>query len=158
MSKNTPKKKVLVSACLYGYCTKYDGGHNILLDKTFLDWKNRGMLIPVCPEVLGGLSTPRLPSEICNGRIKAKDGTDVTDNFNRGAEEVLKIARENNVMIAIMKDGSPSCGCKQIYDGNFSGKKINGAGVCARLLLENGIVVLSENDTATAKILLNEDK
>ena len=158
MSKHNPKKKILVSACLYGYCTRYDGRSNLLLDKTFLDWKNRGLLIPVCPEVLGDLPTPREPSEICDGRVLAKDGKDVTDNFEKGAQEALKIARENNVMIAILKDGSPSCGCKQIYDGSFSGKKISGAGVCARLLLENGIVVLSENDIATAKVLLNEEK
>lgn len=150
-------KKVLVSACLYGHCTRYDGKSNILKDKTFLDWKNRGMLIPVCPEVLGGLSVPRPPAEICNGRVVTEDGTDVTENFVRGAEEALKIAKENNVTVAVMKDGSPSCGCKSVYDGTFCGTKISGSGICARLLLENGIVVMSENDIATAKILLNEE-
>ncbi len=85
-----------------------------------------------------------------------KDGTDVTENFVRGAEEVLRLAKENNVMFAIMKDGSPSCASKQIYDGSFSGRKIKGTGICARLLIENGIVVLSENDIETAKVLLNE--
>lgn len=151
-------KKILVSACLYGYCTKYDGGNNLLIDKTFLGWKNRGILIPVCPEELGGLSTPRKPSEICGELVKDSDGNDVTACFIKGAEEALRIAKENNVLFAIMKDGSPSCSCKHIYDGTFSKTKINGAGICARLLLENGIVVLTENDMQTAKILLNEDK
>lgn len=157
MSKNqNTGKKVLVSACLYGYCTRYDGRSNLLKDKTFLEWKNRGKLIPVCPEVLGGLSTPRPPAEICGGCVINKDGNDVTENFVKGAQEALKIAKENNVVVAVLKDGSPSCGCRNIYDGSFSGKKIPGAGICARLLLENGIAVMSENDIATAKVLLNE--
>ncbi len=146
----------MVSACLYGYCTRYDGKSNILKDKTFLDWKNRGKLIPVCPEVLGGLSIPRPPAEICGEKVVTKDGTDVTENFIRGAEETLKIAKENNVTVAVMKDGSPSCGCKRVYDGSFTSTKVAGSGICARLLLENGIVVMSENDIETAKILLNE--
>ncbi|MDO5311186.1 MAG: DUF523 domain-containing protein [Clostridia bacterium] len=151
-----PKKKILVSACLYGYCCRYDGRSNLLRDKTFLDWKNRGLLVPVCPEVLGGLKTPRLPSEISDGRVINREGEDVSAQFNKGADEALKLAKENNVLFAIMKDGSPSCGCKHIYDGSFSGTKINGSGVCAKLLLENGIVVLAEDDMFTAKILFNE--
>ena len=157
MSKNqNTGKKILVSAVLYGYCTRYDGRSNLLKDKTFLEWKNRGKLIPVCPEVLGGLSTPRTPAEIRNGRVVNKDGDDVTNSFAKGAQEVLKIAKENNVIVAILKDGSPSCGCTKIYDGSFSGRKIPGSGICARLLIENGIVVMSENDISTARILLNE--
>ncbi len=149
-------KKILVSACLYGHCTRYDGKNNLFKDKLFLEWKNRGMLIPVCPEELGGLSTPRTPAEIVDGRVMTKDGADVTENFENGAEKVLKIARENNVVFALFKNGSPSCGCKQIYDGTFSGNKIKGYGVCARHLLDNGIVVLSEEDMFTAKVLLND--
>ena len=153
---NLPKKKILVSACLYGHCTRYDGESCLFRDKTFLEWKNRGMLIPVCPEILGGLSTPRSPSEIRDNKVLNKDGADVTQQFQKGADEVLKIAKENHVIFAILKDGSPSCGCKHIYDGSFTGKKIDGSGVCARTLLENGILVFSENDIASAKIFLNE--
>ncbi len=149
-------KKILVSACLYGYCTRYDGKSNLLRDKTFMEWKNRGLLVPVCPEELGGLSTPRKPSEIKDGRVINSAGEDVTENFESGADKALKIAKENNVLFAILKDGSPSCGCKQIYDGSFTNTKISGSGVCAKHLLENGIVVLSENDMLTAKILFNE--
>ncbi len=149
-------KKILVSACLYGQCTRYDGTSRIFKDKTFLEWKNRGMLIPVCPEVLGGLKVPRLPCEICDGRVLNSDGEDLTESFNLGASETLKLARNNNVIFAIFKDGSPSCGCKTVCDGSFSGKKISGSGVCASLLLREGIVVLSEEDMQTAKVLLNE--
>ena len=147
------KKKILVSACLYGECTKYDGTHNILKNPFFLQWKNRGELIPVCPEMLGGLPTPRPCCELCNGKVINTNGDDVTENFNKGAEETLKIAKENNVLFAILKQGSPSCGCKEIYDGTFSGKKIAGAGVTARLLLDNGIVVFDEDDIGLAHLL-----
>lgn len=146
------KKKILVSACLYGECTKYDGKNNILKNPFFLKWKNRGELIPVCPEVLGGLPTPRPCSEICCGKVINSEGADVTENFKKGAERTLDIAKENNVLFAILKQGSPSCGCKEIYDGTFSGKKIPGAGVTARMLLDNGIVVFDENDIGVAHL------
>ncbi len=145
--------KILVSACLYGECTKYDGANNILKHPLFMKWKNMGELIPVCPEVLGGLSTPRPCSEIKDGRVINTEGQDVTDNFNRGAEEALKIARENGVTFAILKQSSPSCGCKKIYDGTFSGNKISGMGVTARLLTDNGIVVFDEDDIHLANLL-----
>ena len=119
----------------------------------FLKWKNKGELVPVCPEVLGGLPTPRSCSEICDGKVVNTEGTDVTEQFNKGAEETLKIARENNVILAILKQGSPSCGCKKIYDGTFSGKKISGMGVTARLLTDNGIVVFDEDDIGLANLL-----
>ena len=154
--KTSFNKKILVSSCLYGYCTRYDGKSNILKDKTFLDWKNRGLLIPVCPEVLGGLPIPRKPCEILNNRVINCDGEDVTDYFIKGADEALKIAKENNVIFAILKDGSPSCGSKHIYDGTFSHTKIIGNAVLAKKLLENGILVFCENDIATAKVFLNE--
>ena len=146
------KKKILVSACLYGECTKYDGKNNILKNPFFLKWKNRGELVPVCPEMLGGLKTPRPCSEICGEKVVNTEGADVTENFRKGAEETLKIARENNVLFAILKQGSPSCGCKEIYDGTFSGNKIPGAGVTARMLLDNGIVVFDENDIGVAHL------
>lgn len=145
--------KILVSACLYGECTKYDGTCNLLKHPLFLKWKNMGELIPVCPEVMGGLPTPRPCSEIKDGKVVNTEGQDVTDNFKRGAQEALKIARENGVTFAILKQGSPSCGCKKIYDGTFSGKKISGMGVTARLLTDNGIVVFDEDDMHLANLL-----
>ena len=145
--------KILVSACLYGECTKYDGTNNILKNPFFLGWKNRGELIPVCPEVMGGLPTPRPCSEICGGKVINTLGEDVTEAFNKGAREALDIAKNNNVTFAILKQGSPSCGCKKIHDGTFSGNKISGMGVTARLLTDNGIVVFDEDDIALANLL-----
>jgi uncharacterized protein YbbK (DUF523 family) len=145
--------KILVSACLYGECTKYDGTNNILKHPLFMKWKNTGVLVPVCPEVLGGLPTPRPCSEIKDGKVINTEGKDVTEEFNKGAEEALKIARENGVTFAILKQSSPSCGCKKIYDGTFSGNKISGMGVTARLLTDNGIVVFDEDDMSLANLL-----
>lgn len=144
--------KILVSACLYGECTRYDGANNIIKNPFFLKWKNKGVLVPVCPEVLGGLKTPRPCSEIKNGRVINSLGEDVTESFEKGARSALEIAKKNNVLFAVLKQGSPSCGCKQIYDGSFSGKKISGTGVAARMLLDNGFVVFDENDIAIANM------
>ena len=145
--------KILVSACLYGKCTKYDGGNNLLKHPLFLKWKNMGELIPVCPEVMGGLSTPRPCSEIRGDRVVNSEGADVTENFLEGARKSLEIAKENNVVFAILKEGSPSCGCKKICDGTFTGNKISGMGITARLLTESGIVVFDENDMDLARLL-----
>lgn len=153
---NKQPKKILVSACLYGLCTRYDGNNCILKNKTFSEWKNRGMLIPVCPEEMGGLSTPRNPSEITGDKVMTSSGEDVTCFFRRGADKALETAKKNNVVFAVLKDGSPSCGCKNIYDGSFSGNKTAGTGIFARKLLENGYLVFSENDISTAEIFLNE--
>ncbi len=150
---NKPKGKILVSACLYGHCCKYDGTSNLLKDKYFQILKNTGRLIPVCPEQLGGLPTPRIPSEIRDGKVFNQEGEDVTAQFELGAEKTLAIARENGVRVAILKQGSPSCGCKKIYDGTFSGNKITGEGVTARKLVENGIPVFDETEVSFAKLL-----
>lgn len=148
-----PKGKILVSACLYGHCCKYDGTSNLLRDKTFQILKNTGRLIPVCPEQLGGLSTPRIPCELSGGKVYNKEGEDVTAQFELGAEKALAIARENGVRVAILKQGSPSCGCKKIYDGTFTANKISGEGVTARKLVENGIPVFDETEVGFAKLL-----
>lgn len=150
MSKNM--RKILVSACLYGECTRYDGKNNILKNPIFLKWKNQGVLVPVCPEMLGGMRTPRPCSEICGQRVINDRGEDVTKYFEKGADEALRIAKENNVVFAICKQSSPSCGSKNIYDGTFSGNKITGTGVCARKLLDNGFVVFDENDIDVANL------
>ena len=145
--------KILVSACLYGECTKYDGTNNILKNPYFLMRKNRCDLIPFCPEVLGGLPVPRPCSEISGNRVINENGEDVTENFEKGAGEALRIAKENGVTIAVLKQGSPSCGCKKICDGTFSGNKISGMGVTARLLTDNGIAVFDEDDLHLAQLL-----
>ena len=152
-----PKSKILVSACLYGFCCRYDGKSNILKDKAFMALKNAGLLIPVCAEELGGLSTPRIPSEIVGNKVISKEGKDVTAEFEKGAQRVLEIAKKNNVRVAILKEGSPSCGSKRINDGTFTGTKISGEGVLARLLIENGIPVFNENEVHLAMVLASGD-
>ena len=101
--------------------------------------------IPVCPEVLGGLRTPRTPAEIRDERVITKDGRDVTEEYVRGAEETLQIAREKNCRRAVLKERSPSCGSGFIYDGTFSKKLIPGDGITVRLLKKAGICVYGEN-------------
>lgn len=135
---------ILVSACLLGENCKYSGGNNRREAVCrFLEGKE---YVPFCPEQAGGLSTPRLPSECRQDRVVSSAGEDVTEAFRLGAERALKICLENEVSLAILKQGSPSCGSRYIYDGTFSGQKIPGMGVAARLLRENGIPVIGEED------------
>lgn len=105
--------------------------------------------VPVCPEQLGGLPTPRAPAEQTGDKVFTKDGRDVTKEFVKGAEEGLKIAKLLNCKEAILKAKSPSCGCGKIYDGTFTGKLISGDGIFAKLLKQNGIKVVTENDLGT---------
>jgi uncharacterized protein YbbK (DUF523 family) len=134
----------LISACLTGENVKYDGTNNYhSVAKELVDM---GQAIPVCPEVLGGLSTPRIPSEIVDNVVLAKDGTDVTSFFQKGAEKTLKIAQENNIKVAILQARSPSCGVHQIYDGTHSGVLIKGQGKTTSLLQQHGITVITIDD------------
>ena len=136
---------ILVSSCLLGEPCRYDGKSS--KDEATIEYLKNKEYIKVCPEVLGGLDTPRDPAEkqIINGEIRIVNckGVDVTKAFLKGAEEVLKIAKENNCTKAILKAKSPSCGCGKIYDGSFSGKLIEGNGVTAELLMKEGIQVQS---------------
>ena len=108
-------------------------------------------VIGVCPEQLGGLSTPRLPAEMVEGVVTNKEGVSVDNEFRKGAQEALAVALENKVDLAILQSRSPSCGVKEIYDGSFSGKKIKGQGVFAKLLSARGIKVLDAEDVAEHK-------
>ena len=145
---------ILVSACLLGVNCRYDGKNNkISILPSLMD---KFTLIPVCPEQLGGMTTPRLPSEIIGGKasivlegkakVKNSQGQDVTYNFVKGAQEALYIAKVFKCKRAILKSKSPSCGCGAIYDGTFSGKLINGNGICAEMLINDGIEVFTEKD------------
>jgi len=135
-------KMILVSACLLGAKCRYDGKSK--QNNKVIKLLEKEILIPVCPEQLGGLSTPRTPSEQKGARVYAKCGEDVTGYFVKGAEEVLRLAQLYSIKKAILKQRSPSCGCGQIYDGTFSGTVINGDGVTTALLKRNGIKVISE--------------
>lgn len=119
--------KILVSACLLGKNCKYNGGNN--LNQGVLDFIEGHEVIGVCPEQLGGLSTPRLPAEIVDGVVTNKEGVSVDNEFRKGAQAALAIALENKADLAILQSRSPSCGVKEIYDGSFSGRKIKGQGV-----------------------------
>ena len=131
----------IVSACLAGYRVRYDG--NTVPNQEIVALMQQGKAIPVCPEMLGGLPCPRTPSErTADGtRVLMRDGTDVTEAFQRGAAETLRMAKLYGCTHAILKARSPSCGCGAIYDGTFSGTLKTGDGVTAALLKENGITV-----------------
>lgn len=136
--------KILVSACLLGMNCRYDGGNN--RNAKVLALMDDNEMIPVCPECLGKLTSPRAPSEIVNGVVTDSEGRNVDAQFRKGAEEALKIALDNTVDYAILQSRSPSCGVKQIYDGTFSRTLIPGKGIFARLLDENGIRTIDLED------------
>lgn len=139
-----PKSRILVSSCLLGKNCKYNGGNN--LNQSLVDYLKNYEIIPVCPEVLGGLPIPREPSEISKNKVINKLGVDVTNNFILGAKKTLVIALKNNCKEAILKKNSPSCGYGTIYDGTFLSRKTIGNGVTAELLFQNGIVILNEEN------------
>lgn len=134
---------ILVSACLLGINCKYNGKNN--RNEKVLKLAEKHTLIPVCPEQLGGLTTPREPSERCGDKVVSKCGGDVTENYRKGAEEALRLAEIFGCKKAILKEKSPSCGFGRIYDGTFSGTLVGGSGVTAQLLCESGIEVVGEN-------------
>ena len=141
------REKILISACLVGINCKFNGENNLLNKDVFDEISKRFHLLFVCPEVYGGLSTPREPAEMKNGVVVCKfSGKDVSENFKNGAEICLKIAKLNGCKKAILKARSPSCGSGQIYDGSFSKKLVFGDGVAVKLLKENGILVFSEDE------------
>lgn len=137
-------KKIMVSACLLGENCKYSGGNNY--NEKVIRYIDGHEVIPVCPEVMGGLPIPRKPAEIVNGIVQNEDGTVVDVEFRRGAEIGLSLAKEKQIDFAILQSRSPSCGCKMVYDGTFSGTKIPGMGIFAKLLQDNGFEVVDLED------------
>lgn len=137
-------EKILVSACLLGNNCKYDGTNN--KNEKVLEYIKDKEVIPICPEIYGGLETPRVPSERNGERVITKEGKDVTVNFKKGAEETLYIAKLFNAKKALLKAKSPSCGNGIIYDGTFTHTKVNGNGVTTELLKNNGIEIITEED------------
>ena len=136
--------KIAVSACLLGENCKYNGGNNY--SKKVRAHTKGHEVIPVCPEVLGGLPIPRKPAEIVNGIVSLNDGTSVDKEFREGARRALETVKEQNADIVILQARSPSCGVNAIYDGSFSGKIIPGQGVFADLLRRNGIKAIDVED------------
>ncbi|TDQ53217.1 DUF523 domain-containing protein [Actinorugispora endophytica] len=160
-------ERILVSACLMGRAVRYDGGAKPSGHAVFLRWREEGRLVPFCPEVAGGLPVPRPPAEIegargaravleGEARIRTPEGADVTEFFLAGARAALRRARDHGVRLALLKEGSPSCGVHRIYDGTFTGAKTPGAGVTTLLLQDHGIDVFTENELPQARARLAE--
>ena len=138
------KPRLLVSACLLGIECRYDGKGQALDGLQRL--MERFELIPICPEQLGGLPTPRTPSERRDGRVVTAKGEDVTDAFQRGASQACHLARLTGARLALLKARSPSCGSGMIYDGSFSGRTVPGNGVAAQALWNMGVHVFNEGE------------
>ena len=136
--------KIMVSACLLGENCKYNGGNN--RNPGLLHLLSGHKVIPVCPEVLGGLPTPRVPAEIVNGTVINREGVSVDDAFRRGAKKALEMARQEKPDLIILQSRSPSCGVKEIYDGTFSGKLVPGHGIFAEMALQAGFRVIDAED------------
>jgi len=139
---------ILVSACLLGVPCRYDGKSKPC--GAVVKLGERHCLIPVCPEVLGGLETPRPPAELQpDGSVRNRAGEDVTRQYREGAGKALRLAQDKECVLAILKEKSPSCGCGRIYDGSFTGALTAGNGVCATLLMQHGIPVIGESEAET---------
>jgi uncharacterized protein YbbK (DUF523 family) len=156
---------ILVSACLLGEKVRYNGGDKRCDDPILQRWLQEGRVVPVCPEVAGGLPTPRAPAEIAEGagglevlrqaaRVMDATGRDVSEQFRQGAGQALQLIRSKGIRIAILKEGSPSCGTGYTYDGSFTGKKVEQPGVAAGGLREAGVRVFNEAQLCQADKLL----
>ena len=146
---------ILISACLLGEKVRYDAKHLLLEDNIIRQWMKMGVLTPLCPEVAGGLKIPRPPAEIQhlpNRPIKVINilKQDVTEQFSTGAKLALKTCQQQNIQMAILTEGSPSCGSSLINDGQFSKNKISGEGITTRILRKNGIKVFNQHQLPQA--------
>jgi uncharacterized protein YbbK (DUF523 family) len=158
--------KILISACLLGEKVRYHGGDAALSDRILDRWRREGRLVPICPEVAGGLSVPRPAAEIQgagghgvlrgSARVVTSEGTDVTDAFLGGARAGLEASLRGGARVAVLKEGSPSCGSKEIYDGAFRGKRKAGVGVTAALLAEKQVRVFNEHELELAQRYIAE--
>lgn len=137
-------EKILVSACLLGISCRYDG--KSVPNEGVMRLCEKYALVPVCPEIYGGLPTPRTPSERVGDKVLMRDGRDVTENYERGAEATLSLAKITGAKIAVLKAKSPSCGKGYIYDGSFTGTLAPRDGVTAEKLTRVGIKVFTENE------------
>lgn len=157
---------VLISSCLLGNPVRYDGRGVPNDDAVLARWREEGRVVPVCPEVAGGMPIPRPPAEIEPGkraadvllhgaRVVAVTGEDVTWPFVQGSHAALTVARERGIRIAVLKEGSPSCGSGYVYDGHFAGRRQAGVGVTAELLTQAGVRVFSEKQWAEAQACLS---
>jgi uncharacterized protein YbbK (DUF523 family) len=151
---SSSRTRILVSACLLGAPVRYNGTDKKTNHPILQRWIDEGRVVSACPEVLGGLGTPRPPAEIIQvggaRRVRANTGRDVTAEFERGAADALEQAVRHGARVAILKEGSPSCGSTFVYDGTFTSTRVDGEGVTTALLRERGIRVFSENELEAA--------
>lgn len=145
--------KIIVSGCLFGCDCRYKGDN--CKCEELLALADEHILIPVCPEQMGGLSTPRDPAEIVGDKVISNHGKDVTYEYTKGAETALYIAKINNADAVVLKANSPSCGKGIIYDGTFTGNKIEGNGIAAKMFLDAGFSVFTENEIPELKNFLS---
>ena len=139
-------EKLLISACLLGISSRYDGKSKRVIDENTLKLLSKKFeLVPFCPEIYGGLPTPRTPSERIGDRVVMKDGTDVTENYRKGADEALLLCKLLGIKKALLKERSPSCGKGERYDGSFSGSLTKRDGVTAERLISAGLEVYTES-------------
>ncbi|WP_263216114.1 DUF523 domain-containing protein [Pseudomonas atacamensis] len=156
-------EKILVSRCLLGHRVRYDGGASGPFD-LLEQWIEEGRVVPLCPEVAGGLPTPRAAAEIPGGQggevldgiaaVITTDGEDVSAQFLEGARQALELVQKHGIRVAVLKANSPSCGNLLTYDGTFSGVRVSGEGVTAALLKRHGVRVFSELELAEAAVTL----
>ena len=140
-------EKLLISSCILGVKSRYDGKSKKCIDDSRLRaLSEKYELVPFCPEIYGGLPTPRTPSERVGERVMMKSGLDVTENYERGAGEALSLCLLLGIKKALLKERSPSCGKGAIYDGSFTGTLTEGNGVAAELLISSGIAVFGESE------------
>jgi uncharacterized protein YbbK (DUF523 family) len=142
------KTKILISACLIGQPVRYDGQSKPITNKAIEYWQRNDQLVVVCPEVAGGLSTPRPAAEVISRDpllVSTAEGYDVTPQFLSGAQHALKLCQQHQIQYAILKERSPSCGSNQNYDGSFTKQLIQEMGVTARLLTQHGVTVFNED-------------
>ena len=137
--------KVLISACLLGEKVRYHGGDARCTNAILSRWSAEGRLVPFCPEVAGGLPVPRPAAEIVGARVLTRDGVDVTAHFQEGARQAAALAAREGIRVAVLKEGSPSCGSGFVYDGRFTGERRPGQGLTAALLEEQGLRVFAEH-------------
>lgn len=135
---------IAVSACLLGENCKYNGGNNY--SEALHEFLKGHIVVPVCPEVMGGLPTPRDPAEIVDGAVRQKNGRSVDKAFRKGAQAALKKVKDAGAELVILQSRSPSCGVNEIYDGSFTGRRVKGKGIFARLLEEEGIRAVDVED------------
>ena len=158
---------ILISACLLGHKVRYDGDHKLCESALMQRWRSEGRILALCPEVAGGFPTPRAPAEISHAQggrdvlahkaiVFERGGRDVSAGYVAGAQAALSVVKTHGVRVAVLKEGSPSCGSGYTYDGSFSGGTTPKPGVTAALLEDNGVFVFSELDLKGADALIRQ--